>query len=308
MERNERKMTFFKVIMAFVIIILIILAVLIAMYIKSNGDNASNNSKDTAKENRTPDIVVANNTTGNITGTENEAFTWEDYPDNMIKIVSKWLFDDETVMQDEEEQTEDSVWLDLKLKMLYSLSKNYPSEKNVFLDDIGDGTKVVETNSNYAKYNADAETISEEDKNAKYSVPIEFNLAVFNEETWASDGTLEQKAKNQYTTLKGTENGYTFTVGKLYIMNGKNNSKEEYLKNSRAKKLKVTINNEKEYEISVADTNQVQVFDINYTQSSIETPVNIKVEVVETYQGDSPEGIYISDMQFTIDSNIPQGR
>ena len=92
------------------------------------------------------------------------------------------------------------------------------------------------------------------------------------------------------------------------IMNGNNESEEEYKNNSRAKKIKVTINKEKEYTFELKDTNKVQVFDIGYKQSNIEKPVNIEVEVLDKYKGDKTEDIYISDIQFGIESNIPQGR
>ena len=65
---------------------------------------------------------------------------------------------------------------------------------------------------------------------------------------------------------------------------------------------------DKEYVFELEDTNVVQVFDIDYKQNTIEKPVNIEVEVLETYAGEKTEDIYISDMQFSINSNIPQGR
>ena len=73
--------------------------------------------------------------------------------------------------------------------------------------------------------------------------------------------------------------------------------------------LKIIINDEKEYEIDLKDTNEIQIFNIGYKQDTIEHPVNIVVEVLEQYDGEKNNNdVYISDIQFSIDSNIPQGR
>ena len=72
--------------------------------------------------------------------------------------------------------------------------------------------------------------------------------------------------------------------------------------------LKIIINDEKEYEIDLKDTNEIQIFNIGYKQDTIEHPVNIVVEVLEQYDGEKNNDVYISDIQFSIDSNIPQGR
>ena len=90
-------------------------------------------------------------------------------------------------------------------------------------------------------------------------------------------------------------------------MNGNNNSETDYKNNARAKSIKVTINDEKSYVFELKDTNAVQVFDINYKQNTIEKPVSIVTEVLETYPGEKTNDIYISDIQFSIDSNLPQG-
>ena len=91
-------------------------------------------------------------------------------------------------------------------------------------------------------------------------------------------------------------------------MNGNNESEDTYMSFDRAKKIKVTANDEEEYIIELNDTNEVQIFDINYKQNSIQTPVNLKIEVLDTYEGEKDSDVYISDVQFAIESNIPQGR
>ena len=91
-------------------------------------------------------------------------------------------------------------------------------------------------------------------------------------------------------------------------MNGNNESKEEFLNNARAKKIKVTVNGEKEYTFDLKDTNKIQIFDLDYKQNNIEKPVNIEVEVLEQYEGKTSQDVYISDFGCSISSNIPQGR
>ena len=91
-------------------------------------------------------------------------------------------------------------------------------------------------------------------------------------------------------------------------MNGNNESEDSYIAYDRAKKIKVTANNEKEYIFELKDTNEIQIFDIDYRQNDIKTPVNFKIEVLETYEGEKDADVYISDIQFDITSNILQGR
>lgn len=43
-------------------------------------------------------------------------------------------------------------------------------------------------------------------------------------------------------------------------------------------------------------------------QNTIETPVNIEIEILDKYNGEKTNDVYISDIQFGITSNIPQGR
>lgn len=311
MENNERKITLFKVIMIVVIFLLILLAVFIAAYIKSSGENNKNTSKEDSKPKANETVVQNDNTIEQ----QESAFAWEEYPEDMLKVVSKWLFDDETVMGNDKEDNSESAWHETKLKTMYSISKNYPDAKDIFLEGFGDGTKATETECNYPRFNPNSESLTEEEKNAKYTDPIEFKLAVYNETTHSDASTIEERVKKQYEELVTNKKSdseeaanYTFTVGKLYFMNGNNKSKEEYLKYSRAKKIKVTLDSGRTYEFDVEDTNKVQAFDINYIKDSIESPVNAKIEVLETYSGTESQDIYISDIQFSIDSNIPQGR
>lgn len=53
---------------------------------------------------------------------------------------------------------------------------------------------------------------------------------------------------------------------------------------------------------------EAQYIDLQYIQEDISKPVEISVEVLETYAGNVSNDIYIADIQFGISSNIPQGR
>ena len=69
-------------------------------------------------------------------------------------------------------------------------------------------------------------------------------------------------------------------------MNGNNESEKEYKNNSRAKKIKLTINDDKQYIFDLKDTNKVQIFDIDYRQNTIETPVKLDIEFLDKYNGE----------------------
>ena len=152
---------------------------------------------------------------------------------------------------------------------------------------------------------------------SKYTNKISYDIAVFNETYYDGYYDLETCVKNQYDKLvvkkdyqhyENIPKSFYYEIPNMFIMNGNNESEEEYKNNSRAKKIKITINKEKEYTFELKDTNKVQIFDVGYKQNNIEKPVNIEVEVLDKYKGEKTEDIYISDIQFGIESNIPQGR
>ena len=43
-------------------------------------------------------------------------------------------------------------------------------------------------------------------------------------------------------------------------MNGNNESEKDFVNNFKTEKKKITINDEKEYEIDLKDTNEIQIF------------------------------------------------
>lgn len=297
-----------------VAIIIIELVFLISMmtvyYIYHLADNKkrTKNSSITIVDNQEQKekIKIEKDITKDIEGTSK--YEWEEYPND-----DKWM--DNTIV---ENVKKDSIALKLARKSLYSLNKNKIKtfdERYYNIFGIGDSTKIIDWTSNYARYcYPDNE---KNDLSSKYNDKISYDIAVFNETYYDGYYDLETCVKNQYDKLvvkkdyqhyENVPKSFYYEIPNMFIMNGNNESEEEYKNNSRAKKIKVIINKEKEYTFELKDTNKVQVFDIGYKQSNIEKPVNIEVEVLDKYKGEKTEDIYISDIQFGIESNIPQGR
>jgi len=73
------------------------------------------------------------------------------------------------------------------------------------------------------------------------------------------------------------------------------------------KKIKIIVNDEKEYICELEDTNKAQIINIGYKQNTIEKPVHFEIQVLDSYDGEYSSDVYISDVQCAISSNIPQG-
>lgn len=233
---------------------------------------------------------------------------WEEYPED-----DKWM--DETTR---ESLKKDSTMYRLIRKTIYSLKQNkvdsFVDRYNSILA-IGDSTEIVDWTSNYARY-----CYPDNENNnltSKYTKKILYDIADFDELYYEGYYDLNTLVKSQYNKLvvkkdyehfKNVPDSFYYIIPNMIIMNGNNESEEEYKNNARAKKVKITINNEKTYIFDLKDTNRVQVFELGYKQDSIEKPVHIETEVVEKYKGEKTEDVYISDIQFGIESNIPQGR
>lgn len=244
----------------------------------------------------------------------NTNIDWEEYPENIANYVTEGT-DGYTYV---DEQEKNKIWV----KTLYSLLKNESKNSNLlFLYEKGDNTEQLLDESNYKQYEFKSETTNRE----AYNKIIKYKVAHFNDVCYMyfqsnvhePNIELDELTKYQYNKLMIDKDycGYDYLPEETYfeipnflIMNGNNESKEAYRNNSRAKKIKVTINEKEEYIFSLKDTNQIQIFDIGYKQNTIETPVNIEIEVLEAYKGEMINDIYISDIQFGINSNIPQGR
>lgn len=255
-------------------------------------------------------------------------YVWEEYPTNVKEQIASWYFG-----------KVDSDFInhlpEYLPKTLYSLTQKYKEFddefpfaqlfENYLVNDGGDSTQIIATESNYSQFSS-----NNFDKNAnikKYSEKIEYKIAILNSIYLELGSNANEKEQNiekrvalqekdlksgkkdfHYANSIPSDRKFYYEIPKMLVMNGNNISEEVYKNNARAKKIKVIINNDKEYTFELKDTNAVQVFDIDYKQDNISKPVNIEVEVLETYSGEKTEDIFISDIQFSINSNIPQGR
>ena len=129
------------------------------------------------------------------------------------------------------------------------------------------------------------------------------------------DETLEfqsKEFKNNWNEYYYGENEFKdelyFKITGMTFMNGKNTSEEDYNKYSRAKKIKIIFNNETEEIVNLLDTPKAQFIDLSYIQYDISKPVQINIEILETYEGEKSNATYIADIQFGMESNIPQSR
>lgn len=319
-EKKEIKIRLSTVIYLFIIVLLVV-TLGVTYYFGFVSDNNDENIEDKKLTNTTENVVSNTNTTNEIKEDKVEKgnvqiskYEWEKYPNDFRKELAKWAFD----YSDKDIFSKDTP------KTLYSVSKKYsdfldcPFYKNfdLFVLADGDSTEIFEIESNYTQYTYKSTKL------AKYDNEITFKLATFNEAydlNLDGDYTLEQRTKSQSDDLKSGKKDYHYDdipkdrkfyyeIPAMLVMNGNNTSENDYKNNARAKKIKVIVNEDKEYIFDLKDTNAVQVFDIDYKQDTIEEPVNIKVEVLETYAGEKTEDVYISDIQFSIESNIPQGR
>ena len=202
-----------------------------------------------------------------------------------------------------------------------------------------DGTRYVLIESNYEQYdfigwnNQNDKIILE-----KYDKPIEIKMGIANtifmeqldnemtildennKVIGRKEATIEEALEYQNKQLKDNwdlhyhgEDGRTYNdlfvkITGMTVMNGNNTTDEDYNNFARAKKIKVTFNNEKEEIINLQDSKEAQFIDLEYMQKDISKPIEIKVEVLETYEGATSQDTYIADIQLGITSNIPQGR
>ena len=131
--------------------------------------------------------------------------------------------------------------------------------------------------------------------------------------------TLGEKLKFQSKEFKNNWDDYYhgekeftdklyFKITGMTLINGNNTSEEDYNKYSRAKKIKITFNNKTEKIVNLLDTQKAQFIDLSYVQYNISMPVQINIEILETYEGEKSNDAYIADIQFGMESNIPKSR
>lgn len=164
------------------------------------------------------------------------------------------------------------------------------------------------------------EIIENEEKLGKYTKPLTFNMAVVKDSLYPdnTDTLINNLKVFKPLLLKERTDWQTYSdndIPELYmslnglsIMNGNNSSEESYNNNSRAKKIQVTINDTKSYTFELKDTNDVQIFDIDYKQSDIGKPITVKVEVLEKYEGLVSEDVYINEIGFGLGQSGYGGR
>ena len=268
----------------------------------------------------------------------------QEWKDNVNHVISSFFFGKEN--EQENESTEFSTGIQDKTieNVLTSEKENIEKYSQLIDADvygIGDSNGGTLVESNYAQYDWDIEY--DEDGNAlkkplqKYSDIINIKLGMVNytclenfgrENTILDENgnvierkesTIEEELEYQYNEFTTNWNDYYygeekfedklyFKITGMTLMNGNNISEEDYYNNARAKKIKVTFNGEKEEIINLSDTMQAQFIDLEYLQNDISKPVDITVEVLETYAGNTSNDTYIADIQFGINSNIPMGR
>ena len=312
MKEKQKKIS----LTTYVITLIIMLAVIIALiFINLNQNKKPIETSTNTEEN-----------TSTLKNVKSKKTVWEKYPDNLTEEISKWLLGDKTAWNTSfETQT--------MKKTLYSLSKKYStSDKCPFTEDflshlyIGDSTRIVDIDSNYKQYEYDSDDeFINGYKVEKYTDIISYKIADFFEDFYLDpeNNTLEESNLYQYFAIRSdyidpeyksklpVDMNLYREIPYMLVMNGKNTSEEDFKNNARAKKIKVVIDGIQDYTFELEDTNAVQVLKLDYMdlkEPSLKHPVSVTIEILETYSGKQTNDVYISDIQFAITSNIPQGR
>lgn len=197
-----------------------------------------------------------------------------------------------------------------------SILKNYSNNYDEILEkyctdytSLGSSAVWGEVESNYVQY----ELNSEETKVKKYTDPINIKLARIHAalyyETQNSNAlSIDELTKlyPKYSHVLHTPDNFYKMTG-MIIMNGNNTTEEDWKNYARAKKIKVIINNEKEYVYELQDTCEAQLIDFEYVQNTIEKPINVKIEVLEKYNGENSNDVFISDIRFGFTDSLGGG-
>lgn len=202
---------------------------------------------------------------------------------------------------------------------------------------IGDDNGGVLIESNYKQYDFNAKYDEDNITLKKYSDIIKIKMAMVNytclEELDTkntildsngnvikrTEPTLEQILKYQYDEFTKNWNKYYhnekknneklyYKITGMTLINGNNATDENYSNYSRAKKIKITFDGKNEEIVNLLDSSRAQFIDLSYVKYDISKPIQINIEVLETYKGNKSNDVYIADIQFGIDSNIPMSR
>lgn len=340
-EPKKISLTTYILSLIIMVMIVVILVVVIFRQIDERKESNSNEEAQTTNTSNSTEVETNNEESGYdesaIIGVESTTTDWEEYPEDIVKALEK----DETAQDyggimpiDEDEE---AIWV----KTAYSYLKNGYKDSTIlkYYMAPGDSTGGIRKESNYPQYDENSDGYTR----YRYTDKIVYKIATFHEDFYATyssnienneandksseiidaeisnayNSKIEDAVKYQWNNLKNldeyngeklSDKNYYYQIGKMVIMNGNNDREYTYKDNARAKKIKVTINGEKEYTFDLKDTNKAQEFDIDYKQDNVEKPVTIEIEVLERYNGEKTNDVYISDIQFGITSNIPQGR
>lgn len=222
------------------------------------------------------------------------------------------LEEDETLLEDTVITEEDSLY-DVTIPEAYAedISKfydKYYTEGNL----LGDATGYYIQESNYPQLNTFKTTT---DKRA-YDSTINIDVGLLNSIYMSDEATtLTEHITNQNNkldeiltyyaeinqTTKQDQKCYYKINGMMIVTNDER----------KPKKIKITINDSKPQTVTLNDTDKYQLIDLNYTQDNIEKPVSVKIDIISSYNNtvnpDDPH-LYIEDITFGIESNLPQGR
>jgi len=137
---------------------------------------------------------------------------------------------------------------------------------------------------------------------------IERKESTIEETLYFQDNEFKTNWNEYYHGDKDFNEQLYFKITGMLLMNGNNVTEEDYQNSSRAKKIKIIFDEKEEKTIDLADTKDAQFIDLEYIHYDISKPVDISIEILETYEGNVSNNTYIADIQFGISSNIPSGR
>ena len=206
----------------------------------------------------------------------------------------------------------------------FSFCENYNDNLNEIFEKycsdysgLGDEAGLVAIDSNYKQYNS----LLYKPNIYEYKEPIVIKMGYLHENTMNLDEvinskieyTIENLLKLQYDKSTDSfgnefkkEDGF-FEIKGISIMNGNNSTDDNWKTFARAKKIKITINEEEKI-VDLEDKKEVQLIDFEYKQNTIKKPIEIKIEVLESYPGILSNDVYISDIRCGFGKSISSGR
>ena len=227
--------------------------------------------------------------------------------------------DENTILEEDETLLEDTVITEEDSLYDVTIPETYTEDNSKFYDKyytagnlLGDATGYYIQESNYPQLNTFKTT---EDKRA-YDSTINIDVGLLNsiymsdESTTLAEHITHQNNKlpeilsyysNINQNIQQDQKCYYKINGMMIVTNDER----------KPKKIKITINDSKPQTVTLNNTDKYQLIDLNYTQDNIEKPVSVKIDIISSYNNtvnpDDPY-LYIEDVTFGIESNLPQGR